>query len=492
MVKANYHGLALLVTATAAAQNLPPIGSDIEREAAYYEIVDIPVPTQHHIEATSFLELPDGRLLMGTRRGDVFFVSGADTTPPAPRFELFATGLHEVFGLAQREGTIYATQQGEVTRLIDRNGDGRVDRYETVSDAWGFGGEHEFAFGSDFDTNGDIWVLLGLTGSYTSENLFRGWCLRVRADGTTIPTCSGLRSPGGIGSNLAGDMFYVESQGPWNGSCSLRQLRHGAFMGHPIGNKWYEHAPNMGPRPAEPTGGREGRRHIDAQRIPQLAMPAVVLPYKKMGQSASAVTCDRSEGAFGPYAGQFFLADYTLSLVMRVDLEKVGGQYQGACFPFRESFKTGLIGGILTRKGQLFVSGSSRGWPTRGASPSALQRLHWKKKVPFEVHKMRLSGSGFLLTFTRPVDPRTATIVESYAISTYTHHFRGAYGSPEIDHTHPSIREAKVSADGMTVRIEVEGLQIGHVHELKLPGLRARNGEELLHDVAYYTLNRLK
>ena len=44
----------------------------------------------------------------------------------------------------------------------------------------------------------------------------------------------------------------------------------------------------------------------------------------------------------------------------------------------------------------------------------------------------------------------------------------------------------------MTVRIEVEGLQIGHVHELKLPGLRARNGEELLHDVAYYTLNRLK
>ena len=105
---------------------------------------------------------------------------------------------------------------------------------------------------------------------------------------------------------------------------------------------------------------------------------------------------------------------------------------------------------------------------------------------------MRLSGSGFLLTFTRPVDPRTATIVESYAISTYTHHFRGAYGSPEIDHTHPSIREAKVSADGMTVRIEVEGLQIGHVHELKLPGLRARNGEELLHDVAYYTLNRLK
>ena len=41
-------------------------------------------------------------------------------------------------------------------------------------------------------------------------------------DGKMIPVCSGIRSPCGIGPNEHGVMFYAESQGPWNGSCSLR------------------------------------------------------------------------------------------------------------------------------------------------------------------------------------------------------------------------------------------------------------------------------
>jgi len=46
-----------------------------------------------------------------------------------------------------------------------------------------------------------------------------------------------------------------------------------------------------------------------------------------------------------------------------------------------------------------------------------------------------------------------------------------------------------VSDDGLTVALKVEGLQIGHVHELDLPGVRsAREGWPLLHPKAYYTL----
>ena len=100
--------------------------------------------------------------------------------------------------------------------------------------------------------------------------------------------------------------------------------------GHPAGNKWYDQAPNMGPRPADPTGGQAGRRHLDAQRIPQYVPPAVTFPYKKMGQSVTAVMLDASGGAFGPFAGQFFVADYSLAIVMRAEMEKVNGVYQGA------------------------------------------------------------------------------------------------------------------------------------------------------------------
>ena len=39
-----------------------------------------------------------------------------------------------------------------------------------------------------------MWVVLCLTGSFTSESTFRGWCLRITPDGKSIPTCSGIRS----------------------------------------------------------------------------------------------------------------------------------------------------------------------------------------------------------------------------------------------------------------------------------------------------------
>ena len=51
-----------------------------------------------------------------------------------------------------------------------------------------------------------------------------------------------------------------------------------------------------------------------------------------MGQSASGIICDQTDGKFGPFTGQLLVCDQTHSTVMRVDLEQVNGVYQGACF----------------------------------------------------------------------------------------------------------------------------------------------------------------
>lgn len=493
--KSDFDGYRRGVTPSDLQQNLStdeladvPVN---EREAEFYRMVDVPMPADAVMEAGSILSLPDGRLVVGTRRGEIYFATGAEVTPPAPRWKLFATGLTEVLGLAWRDGVLYATQQGEVTRLLDTDGDGRADRFETVSDAWAWGGEHEFTFGSDFDRDGAIWTVHCLTGSYTSDRLFRGWALRHFPDGRWQAMCSGLRSPGGIAFNPAGDAFYAESQGPWNSSCSLRHLRPGGFMGHPAGNVWYDHAPNMGPRPPDPIGDEAARRHLEVARIPQLVLPAVSFPYKKMGQSASAVMLDASAGKFGPFAGQFFVADYTLSLVMRAEMEIVNGAYQGACYPFRQGFATGLIGGRLTEGGHLFVGGSKRGWPVLGLAPRALQRLDWTGKTPFEIQTLRVRPDGFDLRFTAPADPATARDADSYTLETFTHHYYGAYGGPEIEQADQRIVSATPSADGRDVHLVVDHLVPGHIHELHLPGLLDRNGQHLLHDVAYYTLNQL-
>ena len=52
------------------------------------------------------------------------------------------------------------THSAELTRVRDTNGDGRADRFETVSDAWGYRNYHEYAFGSKFDAQGNLYVAL--------------------------------------------------------------------------------------------------------------------------------------------------------------------------------------------------------------------------------------------------------------------------------------------------------------------------------------------
>ncbi len=458
-------------------------------EKDYYQIVTIPVPKEITLEAGALQRLPNGVLAVSTRLGDIYLIDGALENPPSNvKFRLFASGLHEVLGLAWRDGALYATQRGEVTRLRDLDGDGRADRVETVNDEWGITGDyHEYAFGSKFDKDGNIWVALCLTGSFTSDIDYRGWCLRVSADGRMTPTCSGLRSPGGIGTNALGDMFFTDNQGPWNGACSLKHLAPGDFEGNPSGNGWYKLTSAIGPRPLDPKSG--SRMMVEAKRIPQLKPPAIYFPYNKMGQSASGIACDATGGKFGPFTGQLFVGDQTHSTIMRVCLEKVNDRYQGACFMFKQGFDSGNLGLEFAEDGSLFVYGTDRGWGARGGKPFALQRLVWAGKDPFEVKEMHAKPDGFELIFTEPVDETAAGNLESYKIETYTYIYQSNYGSPEVDQTFPKITSAKVNADGRAVRLTIDGLQEGHVHELHMAGVRNRKQQPLLHDVGYYTMN---
>jgi hypothetical protein len=174
---------------------------------------------------------------------------------------------------------------------------------------------------------------------------------------------------------------------------------------------------------------------------------------------------------------------------MRVFLEKVNDRYQGACFPFREGFDAGSLGMRLAPDGSLMIGSTARGWGSRGGKEFALQRLVWTGKVPFEVREMRAKPDGFELTFTQPVDPKTATDLASYKMTTYTYIYQAQYGSPEVDQTMPKLLRAAVGEGNRSVRLYVDGLQPGHVHELHLPGVRSAAGGPLLHRVAYYTLN---
>lgn len=474
-----------------AAEDLGAMWGTAAEEAKYYPIVRIPVPTGVPMRPGGMEVLPDGRLAVGTRRGDIYFIKGAFETPPNPEYHLFASGQDEIFSLAWRDGALTSTSWGEVTRITDTDGDGVADRYDTLTSNWGYAEGHEFAFASKHDPAGNLWVALGLSGSYESHNLFRGWAVKVTPQGKMIPICSGLRSPGGVGANAQGAMFAIESQGPWNGCCSLKHLKEGGFVGHPASYNWYPFAPGVKAPELKPnTNSRMG---VEKKRVKELVPPAVKFPYIKMGRSISGFRLNQTGGKFGPFDGQLFLGDYSLSLVMRATTELVNGVWQGACYPFREGLATGVMNVEFSPKGQLIAGGftTSRQWPVRGTDPFALQRIDWNGVVPFEIKEINIKPDGFLITFTQPVDKAVAARTDAYTITTYTHIYHGAYGSPEVDHTTARVIRAVSAADGLSVRVQLESIMEDHIHDFDLTPIISRDGGKLVHNKAYYTVNEI-
>jgi len=464
--------------------------ANAQPQSDYYVREEIPLPKGEVMELGSIALMPDHQIAVASRRGDLWICTGAyDDDLSKVTWRKFAEGLHEPFGMFWKDGWLYLTQRPEVTRIKDSDNDGVADIFETLNSDWSIKGDyHEYAFGSTPDKNGDIWVVLCLTGSFSADVPWRGWCVRVTPDGKMIPTCSGIRSPGGIGFNAEGDCFYTDNQGVWNGSSSLKWLKPGSFQGNPDGNKFYNLAAGMGERPVDPIDG--SRIETERKRIKELVPPAVVFPHAIVGQSPTGIVTDTT-GKFGPWDKQLYVGEQTKSEVQRVCLEKVNGIYQGAVFHFLNGFEAGIVPVRQGEDGSIFVGGTNRGWASSGSKPFTFERVRWTGRTPFEVQTMSALKDGFELTFTEPVDPSTAGKPESYAMDAWTYIYRAEYGSPEVDKVVPKITAADVSADGKKVRLKVDGLIQGHVHHLEAKGVISRSGTKLWHPEAWYTLNEI-
>ena len=483
------HGFAPLGLAPLAAEEVGDRWGTEEREREYYPIVNIPLPPNTVIEAGAFAMLPGGRVAVGTRHGEIYLIDGIDAAKPNPSFHLFATGLDEIFGLTWKDNAFRVTQSCELTRVSDSDNDGVADRFETISDAWGYANYHEYAFGSKLDADGNQFIALGLSESYYSHALYRGLLMKVSPDGKTTAFASGLRSPGGIGRDEHGALFYVESQGPWNCSCSLKAVSENSFHGHPASFEWYKFAPELGPVPEQPKSGT--RIATEKKRVKQLVPYAIVFPYIRMGRSITAFSLNQTQGKFGPFENQLFLGDYTLSILMRATTEQVNGVWQGACYPFREGLSTGILNVEFTPEGKLLCGGTNRGWPVRGIKPFALERLDWSGKIPFEINRITIEPDGFRITFTKPATEATGSSADSYGISKFTHPYHGGYGGPEIEKSKSTVKAVSQAADGLSVKIVLDQLDQGFVYEFDLGPLRSRDREELLHRQAFYTVNEI-
>ena len=204
-----------------------------QRESDYYQINQIYVPEEISLEVGGLAFNDKGQLGVSTRRGEIWLIMNPET--PKSEYIRFAHGLHEPLGLLYHDGSFYSNQRGELTQLIDQDGDNQADIYRTIT-KWDLNGNyHEYSYGPVLLPDGQMLVTLNLgwVGYGESASKWRGWMLKVSQDGQVTPYATGLRSPAGFGINAQGDIFYTENQGDWVGSGRMTHLELGDFAGNP-------------------------------------------------------------------------------------------------------------------------------------------------------------------------------------------------------------------------------------------------------------------
>lgn len=483
--------LLFVVALGAFAQTKPTS----KKEQDYYEIKTLPIPKEIFLEVGGLATMPDGRLAVSTRRGEIWIVENPyQQSSHQTYYRRFASGLHEVLGLAYKDGAFYCSQRGELTKISDTDRDGVADLYEPIYQFDLSGNYHEYTYGPVIDKNGDMWVSLNLAWVGFGEGKFakwRGWFVKISPDGKLEPFAGGLRSPAGYSLNEEGDLFYGENQGDWVGSGRVTHLAKGDFAGNPGGLKWAKEPNSPLKLSLEEIQDNGSPMFEAAKKNPKIKLPAVWFPHAIMGISTSDILQDTTKGKFSPFPGQYFVADQGQSKVMRMGLEKVNGVYQGFAINYREGFQSGILRERFGLDGSMFVGMTSRGWGSTGKDEFGLQRLFWNGNMPFEIDMIKAKSDGFEFSFTQPVDVNSVKKAASYAIRSYIYKYQHQYGSPIIELKELKIKGVEVSADHKKVRISIDGIRQFFIHEFTLKGVLNEKGEPLLHETAYYTLNEI-
>jgi glucose/arabinose dehydrogenase len=482
-------GLAVLF----AAAPVTAQSADNDRHPYLVETIDTPAGL---VPATGGVDfLPDGRLVAVFHHGEVMFYD-----PGSREWHVFATGVHDPLGVvAVSEREIIIMQRPEATRLIDSTGDGRADAFETISDEFGMSGNYaEFAHGPIMDAEGSLYYSLntasnngpvrrlirgeysprGRIGRMFSAVPYRGWIMKVTPDGETIPWASGFRSPNGLGLDRSGNLFVTDNQGDWLGTSKLFHVQPNRFHGHPPSLAWepgIHTIPLTIPVPV-----------LDRMRV----KPAIQFPHAILSNSPTQPIFDYTGGRFGPFEGQMFVGEMNHPVLIRVILDEVNHQLQGAAIPLFHGEPLRLGGNRLafSPDGSLWIGHTDHGW----LGAQGITRISWTGEMPMDIKSMTLTSDGFDLEFTRPVDPRSASTSSAYEFTRYYYRYSIRYGSPQHDRQSVPVKNVTVSPDGTRVSLRLAELKPDYIYQLDLQGIRSADGTPLLNPSIYYTLNQLR
>jgi hypothetical protein len=445
------------------------------------------LPTTDQAMPTGLAWRPDGTLIVTSLEGRVWLGHDTDRDCLVDRLEPFSDELAAPFGVAAAGESIDVINKYGLLRLTDADGDGHAERMQRLASGWGHTRDyHDWAVGLPRDGQGNYYVSLPCQQdeSTAAGALLRGTVVKLTpreptADDPALfaieQLCAGLRFPQGIALSPRGELFVTDNQGNYTPFNELNHVVRGVRYG--FINR-LENKPGFAPpfRSA-------------AVEIPH--------PWTRSVNGICFLTPSPGDGRgpeaqFGPFTGHLIGCEYDTRRLVRMSLEHVQGEYQGAVYPFSREPATGeaTFEGPLTcavsPEGDLYIGNiRDSGWGA-GANTGSLVRLRYRGQPAPGIAEVRAVPGGFEIALTTAVDPAQARDAANYSIASYRRIPTPDYGGADRDRRVERVRALELSPDSKRVTILLGELREGFVYEFHLRNLAG--GASFFPAEAYYTL----
>jgi hypothetical protein len=311
----------------------------------------------------------------------------------------------------------------------------------------------------------------GKAGRMYARVEWRGWVLKLSPDGKKMePYASGFRSPNGIGFDAKGRLLITDNQGDWRPTSPLYDVKKDGFYGHPASLVWKKGWDKGDPRKLP---------------VPELdAMQEHAAGYFPQGELANSPTWPvvLPKGVVpAGMVGQTLIGEMNQPNMVRVLDDTVDGVFQTALVPMFDGSPLG-IGSNRTafgKDGSIYVGKTALSW----AGGKGITRIKWNGKPFPSLDKIKALPNGFALRFSQPIDPAT---IAKISVKRHTYEYHQAYGAPKKDEQEIAVKNVDLSADGLTLTLDIAELKEGYLHLIDMSGLRSKDGGKILGEKAWY------
>lgn len=418
-----------------------PIQRGSEEKAYAEDVFVLPKvnPWKSRMRPTGIDFIKEGKAaIVSTIDGEVYSLEGITQAEGFIKWHRIATGLFQPLGIKYQNGDIYVGCRDQIVKLVDLNGDGETDFYESFnSDHQVTEHFHEFAMGLQTDKDGNFYY--AKSGRHARKSLIpqHGTLLKVSADGQkTDILASGFRAANGVCLNPDGSFYVTDQEGYWNPMNRINRVTKGGFYG------------NM-------YGYNPPKDSSDAAMIPPMAW--VDMKYDRSPAELLWAESDR----WGPLNGGLLNLSYGYGKIFVVMPQIVGEQQQGGMVELPiPRIPTGLMRGRFNPvDGQLYACGMSAWATSQMIQIGGLYRIRYTGKPLNLPIKMSAFEEGMQITFSDPLAAAIAVDTANYTINTWELKRTRRYGSKRYNPKTLTIDKIIISRDGKTVFLYLPTIQ---------------------------------